>query len=606
MAISYKSSSDDILTIANKSIFDVTKSLNQLFTSEFMLAQRDSRIASTLITRKILDINNSNEMLQFFYTLAEEFHIVQAIYWGDIYGNYISAEYEDNNSISSYSYHKQTPYPHEVKILRNIQGNIINTIKNSWSNYDPRSRPWFTAALENKKPIWTDIYLYEPAKYLGITLATPVYEKNKILKGVLGMDIRLDWISWYLDGLKISPNGIIFVVQQDGKLIAYPQFDKLPKMTNLVDIHDLPAKWVTKSFDLYKKNNSNFIFKYNGKMYLSTYQSVPTLKNQKWLIGIVAPEDDFIGELNKARITNVLISVIILLLGMLLISKLVNNIVNPVKSLIKETGKIKNFELEGDVRVQSRIKEILLLSNAIYTMKVGLKTFKRYVPAELVKRLIKKGENAELGGSKKPIVAFFSDIKDFTKISHESDPNQIMSQLNEYFDTLTAIILHEKGTVDKYIGDSIMAFWGAPDEVKHPCHHAANAALRCMKQLNILNEKWKNEGRSPFYTRIGIHFGEAIVGNVGSSERINYTAIGDSINIASRLEGINKDFHTTILVSEVVYDMIKNQFELEEIGWVSLRGITEKVRVYALIGYNRSSMNLYKELRDEYETLSTF
>jgi adenylate cyclase len=129
-----------------------------------------------------------------------------------------------------------------------------------------------------------------------------------------------------------------------------------------------------------------------------------------------------------------------------------------------------------------------------------------------------------------------------------------------------------------------MAFWGAPEDIDEPCQRAAQAALAFIDDLKLLNDKWLKEGRPPFYTRIGIHIGEAIVGNIGSSERINYTAIGDSINIASRLEGLNKEFNTSVLVSEDVHTMIKDRFTLREVGFVSLKGISEKVRVYELIG----------------------
>ncbi|VVC75822.1 Adenylate cyclase 1 [Aquicella siphonis] len=584
MTLSYKSSSDDIFFIANKSMEDITHSLSQMFLSEVRLAQRDSGITLSLITGKVLDVDEPDEMIRYFYYLAEFFNIVQAIYWGDTKGNYVSAEYEDDDSITSHYIDRSIPAPTESIIRRNVAGTVISSTQSHDVDYDPRVRPWFLSAQKIGKAAWTNVYLYKPSDYLGITLATPVYGKKGLLEGVLGVDLRLDWISWYIDGLKITPHGILFVVMENGKLIAYPNFDKLPKMSRLLDIHELPSKWIAYSFDKYKKLKAKrFSFRYQGVTYLATYQSVPEFKDQGWLIGLVIPENDFIGTLNKARITNMLISLFILLLGVFLVSRFVNSIVKPVKQLILETNKIKNFDLADDQPVHTRVKEIILLSDAIQTMKTGLRAFKRYVPSDLVKQLIRKGENAKLGGSRKTIVAFFSDIKDFTTITHQSRPDGLMAQLNEYFEAFTNIIIQEKGTIDKYIGDSIMAFWGAPDDIDRPCHHAASAALEFQETLSSLNHKWEEEGRSPFYTRIGIHIGDAIVGNVGSSERINYTAIGDSINIASRLEGINKEYNTNILVSEAVYQIIQDEFVLKEMGYASLKGIKEKVLVYALL-----------------------
>jgi adenylate cyclase len=309
------------------------------------------------------------------------------------------------------------------------------------------------------------------------------------------------------------------------------------------------------------------------------------LKDQGWVAGIVVPESDFIGSLRQAQNTNMIISLIILIFGVLLVSKFVESIINPLKLLIKETVKIKNFDLESSLTIKSRIKEVIQLSDAIKTMKHGLKAFEYYVPSKLVRQLIKTGENSKLGGDKKLIVSLFSDIKDFTMIANQADPNQLVKQLNEYFEVITNFITEEGGTIDKYIGDSIMAFWGAPEEIDEPCHHAARVALKFIEELKLRNQQWIIEGQSAFHTRIGIHIGEAIVGNIGSSERINYTAIGDSINIASRLEGLNKAFNTSVLVSANVYELIKHQFELREVGFVSLKGIAKKVKVYELLSY---------------------
>lgn len=584
MMISYNSSSKDIMFTANKSMHDITQSLHQVFIAEMNMAQRDVMVTTSLINAKVLDVKNVKSMIDYFFSLAWQFNIVQAIYWGDVKGNYISAEYKDDDSIISHYDNASANPPTEMTIDRDVKGNITST-KTMNTDYDPRTRPWFNTASQSGKPSWTDVYLYEQEKFLGITFAVPVYEADKKLKGVLGADVRLDWISWYIAGLTVTPHGILFIVQNDGKLLGYPNYEKMKNQMDLLDIHTLSEKWVADSFDLYQKNKKkSFSFKYNNQVYLATYHPISMLSHQGWMIGLVIPESDFIGQLIETRMLNMWISLFILLTGILIVSYVVNGIVKPVKSLIVETNKIKDFDLEGEGKVVSHIKEIIQLSDAITTMKNGLKAFKRYVPSELVRQLIRKGENTALGGSHKMMVAFFSDIKDFTTISHHADPDQLISQLNEYFEELTRIILNEQGTIDKYIGDAIMAFWGAPQEIANPCLHAAEAALQFTEHLSVLNKKWVNEGKPEFYTRIGINYGEAIVGNIGSSERINYTAIGDSVNIASRLEGANKELNTMIVVSESVYQKINNEFNCRDVGSVTLKGIAEKVKVYELLG----------------------
>ena len=245
--------------------------------------------------------------------------------------------------------------------------------------------------------------------------------------------------------------------------------------------------------------------------------------------------------------------VIIFIIGVCLILFWVARIVTPIKKLVKETEKIRTFNLEGSDRVHSHIKEVIEVSDAIFSMKMGLRSFQKYVPASLVRQLIMAGEDVRIGGKKEELAIFFSDIKDFTAIAEKTESNQLMKQICDYLDTFSHVIIQDNGTIDKFIGDAIMAFWGAPTAVKHPCEHAAHAALQCMRELQILNQKWEAEKKPGFYTRMGLHYGIAIVGNLGSSERLNYTALGDAVNIASRLVSANKLYGTSILVSESFY-----------------------------------------------------
>jgi adenylate cyclase len=243
------------------------------------------------------------------------------------------------------------------------------------------------------------------------------------------------------------------------------------------------------------------------------------------------------------------------------------------------------------------------LSQAIHSMKKGLQSFQRYVPAVLVRQLIETGNDVSIGGSKKKLAILFSDITNFTSIVEKEKPTQVMVQVCEYLNELSNIILQERGTIDKYIGDSIMAFWGAPLDEADPCRLAARAAVRCIKRLEVLNTKWRNEGKVQYPTRIGIHWGEAIVGNMGSSERLNYTAIGDAINFANRLEGINKVYGTNIIVSEAFFKKIQHDFVLRKVDYIVVKGRTSAGFIYELLAENKQDLSfdidLYRSAFDK-------
>lgn len=291
---------------------------------------------------------------------------------------------------------------------------------------------------------------------------------------------------------------------------------------------------------------------------------------------------------------------LILIFGVIFVSSVISRVVRPIKRVVNQIDKIKQFDLSGQRVIESRIEEVILLSKAVQALRSGLRAFQKYVPATLVRQLIETGQGAAVGGAKKDLTVFFSDIENFTALAENMDPNLLMEYLCEYFDALSKIITAEEGTIDKYIGDSIMAFWGAPIVTPDPCHRAARSALNCMRCLEMLNKKWEAEGRQRLLTRIGLHRGDAVVGNVGSAERINYTALGDAINVASRLEGLNKIYFTKIMVSEVIYQNIKDHFVLRLVDSVVVKGKAVSGNVYELLAETKAELSFdidsYREM----------
>lgn len=210
--------------------------------------------------------------------------------------------------------------------------------------------------------------------------------------------------------------------------------------------------------------------------------------------------------------------------------------------------------------------------------------FGHYVNKSVVDEILKDPTNLELGGVKKEVTAFFSDIAGFTSISEQMEPGQLVHFLNEYLDKMTQVILNHQGTLDKYEGDAIMAFWGAPlDLPNHPLE-ACLAALENQKVLAQLRPQWQQQGLPPIEVRIGINTGEVIAGNMGSEDRFDYTIMGDAVNLASRLEGVNKQYGTRIIISENTYVKVKDQFIVRELDQIRVKGKKEPVRIYELIG----------------------
>ena len=203
--------------------------------------------------------------------------------------------------------------------------------------------------------------------------------------------------------------------------------------------------------------------------------------------------------------------------------------------------------------------------------------FNRYVSPVVISQILARREDLELEGQEVPGTALFSDLKDFTTFSERLPPREVVAFLNEYFSLTSAVIMEHGGLIDKYIGDAIMAVFGAPVPSRLHAAQACDAALELQRRLAA-------SGRPAWETRVGIHSGPMVVGNIGSPQRLDYTAIGDTVNLASRLEGANKLFGTALLVSEAVLQEAGGGFESRELDLLVVKGRSQALRIYELMG----------------------
>lgn len=226
--------------------------------------------------------------------------------------------------------------------------------------------------------------------------------------------------------------------------------------------------------------------------------------------------------------------------------------------------------------------------------------FNRYLSPVVISEVIEKSDRVQLGGKEIVGTVYFSDIKDFTSISEQMAPGDLVTLLNEYFSVATDIILKHEGLLDKYIGDAIMAIFGAPISNDS---HAVQACTAALQIHNTLQNNWypEEDGRPRLETRIGINTGNMVVGNIGSQLRLDYTAIGDTVNLASRLEGVNKIFKTNIIISETTYALVKDHFVTRQLDLLRVKGKRESVGVYELVGFRDERESPLQEKVERFE-----
>lgn len=209
--------------------------------------------------------------------------------------------------------------------------------------------------------------------------------------------------------------------------------------------------------------------------------------------------------------------------------------------------------------------------------------FSRYIAPDVIDQILENPESLELGGENRPITIFFSDVAGFSGISEKLTPPELVALLNEYLSEMTDIIISHGGTIDKYEGDAIMAFYGAPQS--YPDHElrACLAAIDMKTRLGEMQEHWRATGQHELYVRMGMNTGDAVVGNMGSRMRMDYTAMGDSVNLASRLEGANKFYSTTAMISQFTYEAVKDQVETRKLDTIRVVGKSEAIVIYELL-----------------------
>ena len=439
----------------------------------------------------------------------------------------------------------------------------------------------------------------------------PFYDKDGKLLGVTTIDFNITAISEFLAKNKVGKAGFAFIIEKpvDGEphVIAFPKPEILTHAVTdsrgrtqyeFVPTKNLSDDRVVRFMEKFSQNSlkhpgatlRTFDFTSEGTDYFGSYRLMTGKELPGWTIALVIPRDEIMGPVkrnNRQTLGIGLASFFVILIVSVWISMRISK---PLGEIARETEAIGQFELEAQPLGHSMFKEVDQLMVATQNMKTSLRSFQKYVPADLVREVLASGQEAELGGRRDTLTIFFSDIKGFTSISEVLSPESLVEQMAEYLEAMSnEIRKNPPGTVDKFIGDSIMAFWGAPTPNPDHAPSACRAALLCQERLGQLREKWKQEGKPLFFQRIGIYTGEVIVGNIGSESRMNYTVIGDTVNIASRLEGLNKYYGTPIVIGHSTCELVKEDFIVRPLDLVSVVGSTKGIKIYELFGEKKNT-----------------
>jgi adenylate cyclase len=280
----------------------------------------------------------------------------------------------------------------------------------------------------------------------------------------------------------------------------------------------------------------------------------------------------------------VIIIVVLSAIELLLIFLMSRRLSLPIEAVSRELKSVEGLSFEQQAHGASKVREIGQLQSAVALLRNSLQSFSAFAPVDVVRGLIKSGIPLTLGVEKRSLTILFCDVENFSTHAEQSPPDELLAQMSVYFEQFSRAISDEKGTVDKFIGVGIMAFWGAPVALTDHARRACVAALRAARRLERVNEAWRAAGRRTLRIRIGLNTADVLVGNVGSSERFSYTAMGDGVNVAARLEGVNKIFGTTIRISDSVFNAMRSEFVARPLRHVQVKGRKQAFMIYELLG----------------------
>ncbi|MBC7951073.1 MAG: adenylate/guanylate cyclase domain-containing protein [Rhodospirillaceae bacterium] len=468
-------------------------------------------------------------------------------------------------------------------------GQVVKVERAPELRYDPRKRPWYEAAAKTKGVVNSGVYVFSGTGRPGLTLSRQITTEDGAAIGVFGTDLSIDTLARFLDGHRVGKNGIVFIMDEDGRLIGYPDLARTVVQENdrvVVTKADAVADPVVAGAVRMRQQGAGDRFQAkleDGNNYLVSFSRFPEDFGRNWTIGVVASEADFVGPLRQASVVILIIGAIFLTIASFAVVAASRLLTRPINALIAETLRIRQLDLDSPVAVNSNVTELHALSTALDSMKMALRNFGTYVPKDLVREIVASGAASVLGGSRRPLTLMFSDLEGFTQATEALSPEDVLADLSEYFEVMSQAIHGQGGVIDKFIGDGIMAQWNAPvaqdDHVAAACH----AVLACRRAEDALNEQRAQRQRAPLRTRFGLNTGVAVIGNVGSRSRMQYTALGQMVNLAARIEGLNKYFNTQALVSAQIESAVRGRFLFRPFGRVLASGTRVPVTLFELL-----------------------
>ena len=515
-------------------------------------------------------------------------------------GRFIGARRRDDGSVVINQSDPRVENGKPVEYLLGADGSTTGLGSLATSGYDPRTKEWYRNAVEaHGHVIWSDPYQFREG-VLGMTASISVEaDPNKEPIGVFTADFSIQDVTTYLSRLIQSRSLLVFLSTVSGKPFA------------IASGIDIPSAVAYAACEQAMSHGRSILTDGQPKGYIVHLQHEPYLLTAAphWLpdgfgfiTGVLGSENEFIGSARNNLALTATIGFAAIAIAAIVAIWLSGQLAKPLKTLSRDLEMVSKFELSDVPNPGSAFREIAVMIDSSERMKAALRSFGKYVPIDVVRELLAQKQDAIRGGKLRELTLFFSDIANFTKISENLSPTEVVEELGDYFELIADIIENEfGGTLDKFVGDGVVAFFGAPKEMPNHAEMACRSALKIQEELFSQGPEKRLISSRFFRTRIGLHTGEVLVGNIGTPKRFAYSVIGDAANLTSRIEGLNKIYGTRILASAETKDAQCTAFEWRCIDRVAVVGRKRSTEIYELLGTKGAVDRITLEARDQYE-----
>ncbi|RLC01902.1 MAG: hypothetical protein DRH90_15180 [Deltaproteobacteria bacterium] len=452
------------------------------------------------------------------------------------------------------------------------------------ANYDPRLRPWYQGALQLSEGTMdgvTSPYIDAGSGHPTITFFRKVVHADQSFVGVLGVDIDVEVASKSLTAEHPAPpGGLKSLVKSDGTILIH--VDPAMVGTNINSIDDPLHKHLSKDIRKLELASQQYMEKRQDTMWFGGFHRA---EGTDLVLVFMVPADSILKPLNRLHIEMIGFGTALVVLLIVLLVLMLRKITFPLLMLTRSAVRIShNGSYQDPLDVNSR-DEVGKLTRAFNSMMEGLRqrdfireTFGRYVTKEVVEQLLETPDGLKLGGESREVTIMLSDLRGFTPLTEHLEPDQVVNLLNRYFGEMESIISVHQGTINEFLGDAILTFFGAP--VHHADHAQKAVSCAVAMQLAMRDFNTRNEaiGLSPLSMGIGINTGNVIVGNIGSQNRAKYGVVGHTINLTSRVEG--SAMGGQVLITESTFEKIRLNIETRGTRTINLKGVDQGVTIY--------------------------